>query len=694
MADDTSSTLSVTAAGTTTQLRGPWLWAARVLWGIAVVITLIALVVATPLRLDYLRQVSPQANSTQGQLLPEDAQALEQLGLSPGIYSAYFTVLELIVAGAALLVAGLLFWRRSDDRAVVAISFAFVASVFASSPLISTTTGGLPVWGAISTIMLSIAVGGSMWGLLVFPDGRFVPRWTRWVAVVWIAYAIAAIFFPAIQIQPALFWETSVEQIVVLWFFIMFSVCLGSQVYRYARVSTPSQRQQTKWVLLGLAAMFGTIAASGVVVLAFPALLELGVPKMIYKMMAISVTLLSEIGLVVAFAFSLLRYRVWDVDFVINRSLAYGTLTLLLGGLFIGIFFILRTLLASVLGSGQDLIAVAIPAVAITALFSPAQKTLRRLIDQRLYGIKLDYVEAIKAYGDIHRGQQKAGRARTSFGSYTGLELLGRGGMGEVYRAQHPTLNRSVAIKILPAHLEASAESHQRFLREAQTIAALKHPNIVTLHDIGEQDGTPFMVMEYVEGATLADLLRQRGRLPLGEALPMLRDVAAALDYAHGQGVIHRDIKPSNVIIETPPLSPLPLQGEGTGVGSGRAVLMDFGIARIAAASQQLTRSGGFIGTLDYVAPEQIQGASAVDARADVYSLGVMTYQVLTGELPFKHNNPGATVMAHLMQPPPDPRQKVADLPEGAAIAVMRAMSKQPDERYPGAGEFVAALAG
>src|SRR5574341_29874 len=151
MADDTSSTLSVTAAGTTTQLRGPWLWAARVLWGIAVVITLIALVVATPLRLDYLRQVSPQANSTQGQLLPEDAQALEQLGLSPGIYSAYFTVLELIVAGAALLVAGLLFWRRSDDRAVVAISFAFVASVFASSPLISTTTVGLPVWGADSS---------------------------------------------------------------------------------------------------------------------------------------------------------------------------------------------------------------------------------------------------------------------------------------------------------------------------------------------------------------------------------------------------------------------------------------------------------------------------------------------------------------------------------------------------------------
>jgi serine/threonine-protein kinase len=244
--------------------------------------------------------------------------------------------------------------------------------------------------------------------------------------------------------------------------------------------------------------------------------------------------------------------------------------------------------------------------------------------------------------------------------------------MGEVYRARHPTLSRSVAIKILPEHA-GGEEARKRFIREAQTIARLQHPNIITLYDSGEQDGKPYMVMEYIDGQDLSELLEERDRLPLDEALSYLQDIAVALDHAHTQGVVHRDIKPSNVMIE--PVTSM------DGEQAHRAVLMDFGIAKVYAAMTQLTGTG-MVGTLDYIAPEQIQGARDVDPLADIYSFGVMIYQVLTGQLPFKHNNPGALVMAHLIQPPPDPRETVPDIPPGAAYAIVRAMAKKPQERF------------
>jgi eukaryotic-like serine/threonine-protein kinase len=160
--------------------------------------------------------------------------------------------------------------------------------------------------------------------------------------------------------------------------------------------------------------------------------------------------------------------------------------------------------------------------------------------------------------------------------------------------------------------------------------------------------------------------------------------VASALDYAHASGVIHPDVKPSNVMVEN-------VTSSGSGKTT-RAVLMDFGIARSYAATSKLTHSG-MIGTLDYISPEQIQGTSDVGAQADIYSLGVMTYQMLTGRLPFEHNNPGAMVLAHLNQPAPDLLEVARDTPRSAAVAVMQAMAKKPEQRFPSAGEFVAALA-
>jgi hypothetical protein len=271
-------------------------------------------------------------------------------------------------------------------------------------------------------------------------------------------------------------------------------------------------------------------------------------------------------------------------------------------------------------------------------------------------------------------------RFKQQLGIYEVLEPLGRGGMADVYKGRHPRLDRTVAIKVLPANLAHEADFRARFEREARAIAALKRPNIVQVFDFGEADGAYYMVMEYIAGKDLGNLIHERGRLALAEALPLLREVAAALDYAHTQGLVHRDVKPSNVLLEF-----------GSNGNNPRAILTDFGIAKIVAGGSGMTKSA-IVGTADYIAPEQIRASGEVDSRADIYSLGVMAYEMLTGRLPYAGENVANVIVGHLQLPIPDPHLLVPDLPLTAAGAVQRAMAKDPNDRFATAGEFVRAL--
>jgi serine/threonine-protein kinase len=267
----------------------------------------------------------------------------------------------------------------------------------------------------------------------------------------------------------------------------------------------------------------------------------------------------------------------------------------------------------------------------------------------------------------------------TRLGPYEITGTLGKGGMAEVYLGQHTTLGREVAIKTLPANLAKEDDFRKRFEREARTIAALKHPNIVGLFDSGEADGTYYIVMEYFKGGDLSDYMKGTGPLKIDETRQLVAGIGGALDYAHQQGVVHRDIKPSNVMLHR-------------NNGDLRPMLTDFGIARIMGGTTRITRTG-MVGTFDYIAPEQIRDATDVDGRADIYSLGVMAFQLLTGRLPFTASNPGALLIAHLNQPAPNPRDLRADIPEGIAEATLRALEKDPARRFQTAGEFAAALA-
>ncbi len=263
--------------------------------------------------------------------------------------------------------------------------------------------------------------------------------------------------------------------------------------------------------------------------------------------------------------------------------------------------------------------------------------------------------------------------------TYTVEGEIGRGGMAVVYRARDRRLDRAVAIKVLPPELAHDPAVRTRFAREAHTSAQLSHPHIVPIYDVGDRDGIAYLVMGFVAGGNLGALLAHEPRQPFDEARRLLGEIADALAYAHGRGVIHRDIKPDNILLDR---------------DTGRALVTDFGIARAMEAGTRLTNTGIAVGTPAYMSPEQATGERQIDGRSDIYALGVLGYQMLTGRLPFSAGNTMALLMKHVGERP----RPIADLrpetPQVLRDAVERALAKDPDDRWPDAGILRDALRG
>ena len=260
-------------------------------------------------------------------------------------------------------------------------------------------------------------------------------------------------------------------------------------------------------------------------------------------------------------------------------------------------------------------------------------------------------------------------------GRYELEELVGTGGMSSVYRAHDRLLERDVALKVLHEQFTADTDYVERFRREARSVAQLSHPNIVTVIDRGEQDDRQYIVFEYVAGENLKSLVEREGPLPEDEAVRLTLQIARALGFAHEHGLVHRDVKPQNVLLN----------------GDGQAKVTDFGIARSLDVKGGLTQTGTVMGTSDYIAPEQARG-SRVDAQSDIYSLGVVLYELLTGEVPFPADNFVAVAMRHINEPPPSVRERRPDVSPRLDAAIRRAMAKEPRDRFASMDELCAEL--
>ncbi len=262
-------------------------------------------------------------------------------------------------------------------------------------------------------------------------------------------------------------------------------------------------------------------------------------------------------------------------------------------------------------------------------------------------------------------------------GEYSLQRELGRGGMGVVYLARDVQLDRDIAIKVLPTHLASDAVARERFLREARTAAGLSHPHIVPIHRVGEVRGFVFFVMSYVEGETLGDRLRTRGPLQPAEAARILREVAWALAYAHGRGIVHRDVKPDNILLEA---------------ATGRALVTDFGIAHGSGDPGALTDSGKIMGTAHFMSPEQAAN-EPVDGRSDIYALGVVGYLAVSGRLPFEAPNVPALLLKQATEEAPNVTRAAPGLSPVIAAAIDRCLARDPAERFADGEALAAALA-
>jgi serine/threonine-protein kinase len=285
-----------------------------------------------------------------------------------------------------------------------------------------------------------------------------------------------------------------------------------------------------------------------------------------------------------------------------------------------------------------------------------------------------------------HRSDRRAGVIGETINNYQVSELLGEGGMGAVYLAEHPFMGRKAAIKVLRREFAEDRGLVERFMNEARAANAIRHPNIIDIIDVGRMpSGIPYLMMEFLEGESLAHRLR-RGAVPVPEVIDIILQTTSALAAAHSKGIVHRDLKPDNLYLVPDEAAP----------GGIRVKVLDFGIAKLRddlSGGMAKTQAGALMGTPPYMSPEQCRGITdQIDHRTDVYAIGIILYEMLCGAPPFVSEGWGEVVLAHLTKPPPSPRSRNASIPETLEVVIMKALAKNPDERFPTAADMRTAL--
>ena len=585
-------------------------------------------------------------------------------------FTLFDIAIDIFLQLGFILIAVVLFVRRSDDWFAIFISIFMltfggrisnIINIAATTPGYETQAGLILALGDISIVLF----------VLLFPTGSFSPKWMRYFVPLLVLTMFGIYVFPEAPFHWIKLGTSKYLIITSSWYLISFF----SSGYRYWREAGVRQKQQMRWTLLGTLSPFVWFLLFNIIPALFQTQIDTSMlGSTIYEILLRVSSLFAFLLLPLFITLAISRSKLFDIDLLIHRSLIYGGLTVGLVFVFALALGIMSLIFRSVSSGEQSMLAVTISAVGAGAFFQPAHKKLKRLVERSIYHIKIDYEAPTLDQPISHDQHQTA----ITLSNYKNLKLIGRGGMASVYRSEDPVTGQRVAVKVLANNLAEDNQFQRRFMREAETVSSLSHENIVRILNYGEEEGTYFLVMEYLSGPNLHSLLKDEGRINLDRSLILLKSIASALDYAHQRGFVHRDVKPSNIMLDK-------------SRDAERAVLTDFGIVKIADANTRITASR-VLGTFDYIAPEQIQSSEAVDGRADLYALGVMTYQMLTGSVPFQRPNTGALLLAHLTAPPPDVREMVPEMPSEVSYAIQRAMAKMPEERFDTALDFINAL--
>ena len=640
------------------------------IWVVVVVASVGLFIFGWPIRLHEL--ISPPADIATG---------LEEDGLSPSVWAAGMLGSETILMLGCTVVGFLLYFQRRKE----------VVIFFTSLALITFGTGILNVLDAVVTSYPQIEFivrfqKVILWSLLllvfyIFPTGKFEYRWSIWSYAGWLVFTWSWFIFPKSPHNM-----TKMAVFATAWVFWVNFIWLISGVvillHRSIKSSSSVDRQQTKWVIWGL---------GGAVIFAFveelpsmlnPLLLDHSTPQGIEY--AIISTLIFSVGVLlfpIGIAFSIQQKRLWEIDFIINRGLVYAVASLLIVFLLLGIFSLLTSFFTAITSAAFDRFAVLISVVSVILIYSPLKRWIQAVVDRLVFGIQIDYQKTDRS--DSKYQMQEYGWSGRTVGCYEIGKFLHRGKTGIVHQAVDTKTGKSVAVKFLHSHLAENPAYRRAFMSEAKTLSSLDHPNVIKFLDYEEENITTcYIVMEYISAKNLVDKLKDKKQLGLDEANYILSQVASAVDYIHTHGVIHLDIKPHNILLKEDSFSPY----------GYTPILTDFGISRMV-ENQSPNLPGDVSGTFDYISPEQIYRPNRLDEKADIYSLGVLAYQLVTGQLPYNFNQTAALLLAHIHQPPPNPMVFNPELSAKSTFAILKAMSKDPSQRYEDASGFAEGFA-
>lgn len=376
----------------------------RGLWVVVAALSALVLLASLLPRVWQLTTVSPSAAVVTGQLRPVDAAALAALGMTPSVYGLVVTVLEEIIAWCFWLVGVVIFWRAARDWMSLLFALALVTLGMIISPLTTALVHLYPIWNLPVIVVHAVGLASLVIAFLVFPDGHFVPRWTRWLAVVWLGYVIASLFWPDLRFISSTVWETPIQALGIVWALVWLSIAVIVQVYRYRVISTPAQRQQTKWVIYGVVVGFTSAVLTAVPTLLLP-LTSLPLTTLLAaRLVTIAVILLGLGFMAVAFAFAILKYRLWDIDVIIRRTLVYALLTVLLTLVYFSSVVVLQAVFGRLTGARSPLAIVA-STLLIAGLFVPLRQRIQRAIDRRFFRQKYDVQQVLARFGTTARDE-------------------------------------------------------------------------------------------------------------------------------------------------------------------------------------------------------------------------------------------------------------------------------------------------